>query len=164
MNMDIEKEKNQNLCLETVTEMLKLRNSIEHTVAPITQRYGLTPMQTAALHFIDANSDSTVGAVFRALELNQGNASSMCKRLESDGFIIRRRSDKDERRVVLELTEMGRRVVNSIEQDSKSVIPCMQDIDPEEKRRVEESLNIIKDFAIKLRKTLTDNEEKNTNA
>ncbi len=163
--MDIDNEKNKNLCLETVMEMLKLRNSIEHTVSPVTQRYGLTPIQAAALYFIHSSGDATVGSVFRAFKLNQGNASSMCKRLESEGFILRRRSEEDERKVVLALTEHGHRVIGSIEKDARMIFPGPGSIGHEEKRQLIDSLNTIKNFAVRFRETIIkNNEERDTNA
>lgn len=158
MDNDKKTESEKNLCLETVTELLRLRNSIEHTLAPITQRFGLTPMQTAALNFINSNSASTVGSVFRALELNQGNASSMCKRLEADGFIHRRRSEEDERCVFLEVTERGKAAILAVERETADFFPAPDDIAPDDKTRIEESLKTIKSFAEAIRKKLNDSE------
>lgn len=155
------------ICLETVTEMLRLRNGIERVLSPITQRYGLTPMQTAALHFISANSEATVGNIFRSFELNQGNASSMCKKLEAEGYIIRRRSFEDERFVMLELTDRGREVMCEIEKKSKVLIHLSDEFSTDERLRIADSLTTIKDFAARLSNILTNlenNEEKVTNA
>lgn len=164
MDVKIEAEKEKCLCLEAVTEMLKLRNSIERAVSPITQRYGLTPMQAATLYFIATNSESTVGELFRALELNQGNASSMCKRLESEGYILRRRSTEDERRVVLAVTGRGAEAVSSIGREASKLLPSYADMTLEERAKITDSLRTLKDFAGRLSDTLMNNEEENTNA
>ena len=113
------------LCLESLAELLKLRTNAERAVAPITQKYGLTPVQAVILHLINGYESPTVGTIFKALDLNQGNVSSTCKKLESDGFIERRRSENDERRVVLFLTEKGERSVRMIGSDVSDRYPLM---------------------------------------
>lgn len=150
------------LYLETLLEMLRLGHNVERASAPITKKSGLTPMQAAVLHFISCHCDSTVGEVFRSLEINQGNASSMCKRLEADGYITRRRSGEDERCVVLELTPRGRDSIAAIEREAAPFIADMDIISKDEKLRIIESLRTIKDFTRKLSEAITGSTDKSS--
>ena len=142
------------LCLESLAELLKLRTNAERAVAPITQKYGLTPVQAVILHLINGYESPTVGTIFKALDLNQGNVSSTCKKLESDGFIERRRSENDERRVVLFLTEKGERSVRMIGSDVSDRYPLMKSISKGDIALAESCIRTLKGLAEKLNDTL----------
>ena len=90
---------------ETNEEFIRVRSGIERLIMPITQEYGLTPTQVAVLNLIRKTENATVSSLFRALDFNQGNMSSMCKKLEADGFIEKTKCPDDERKTFLSLTE-----------------------------------------------------------
>ena len=90
---------------ETNEEFIRIRSGIERLIMPITQEYGLTPTQVAVLNLIRKTENATVSSLFRALDFNQGNMSSMCKKLESDGFIEKTKCPDDERKTFISLTE-----------------------------------------------------------
>ena len=131
------------LCLESLAELLKLRTNAERAVAPITQKYGLTPVQAVILHLINCYEAPTVGTVFRTLDLNQG--------------IERRRSENDERRVVLFLTEKGERSVRMIGSDVSDRYPLMKSISKGDIVLAESCIRTLKGLAEKLNDTLITN-------
>ena len=90
---------------ETNEEFIRIRSGIERLITPITQEYGLTPTQVAVLNLIRKTENATVSSLFRALDFNQGNMSSMCKKLETDGFIEKTKCPDDERKTFLSLTD-----------------------------------------------------------
>lgn len=102
--------------MEIVTNFIQAKISFARIMTEIVQEFGLTPLSSITLNLIANQENPTVSSVFKALDLNQGNVSSMCKKLERDGFIIRRRNKKDERSVVLLITEQGKDALNGIEQ------------------------------------------------
>ena len=102
--------------LEVVTSFIQARISFERIMTPITQKFGLTPLSVITLNLIAHQENPTVSTVFKTLDLNQGNVSSMCKKLEGDGFILRQRCRTDERSVVLVITEKGRAALDGVEQ------------------------------------------------
>lgn len=112
-----------NLYLETMAEFIRLRTSLERLVSPITADYGLTPVQSVTLHLISRSTDATVGGIIKQMNFNQGNVSSVCKKLESDGFISRSKSTGDERRYVISLTPKGEDALRGIESVMPSVLP-----------------------------------------
>ncbi len=101
--------------LEVVTNFIQTRISFERIMAPITQQFGLTPLSSVTLNLIAHQENPTISSIFKTLDLNQGNVSSMCKKLENDGFILRCRSKTDERSVVLLITPKGRAALDGVE-------------------------------------------------
>lgn len=104
------------LALETIEELIRMKTGIDHLMFPITQKFSITPMQATALYIIEKNPHATVSSIFKKLDLNQGNVSSMCKKLEADGFILKNKCPRDERRYYLSLTEKGHETLAKIEQ------------------------------------------------
>ena len=102
--------------MEIVTNFIQAKISFARIMTEIVQEFGLTPLSSITLNLIAHQENPTISSIFKALDLNQGNVSSMCKKLESDGFIIRQRNQRDERSVVLLITEQGRNALNGIEQ------------------------------------------------
>ena len=86
------------LISETQEEFIRIRSGIERLVSPVTQQYGLTTTQVAVLNLIRKSENATVSSLFRALDFNQGNMSSLCKKLEADGFIEKIKCHDDERK------------------------------------------------------------------
>ena len=104
------------LALETLEELIRMKTGIDHLMFPLTQKFSITPMQATALYIIEKNPDATVSSIFKKLDLNQGNVSSMCKKLEADGFLKKNKCPLDERRYYLSLTPKGRAALEGIEQ------------------------------------------------
>ncbi len=104
------------LALETMEELIRMKTGIDHLMFPLTQKFSITPMQATALYIIEKNPKATVSSIFKKLDLNQGNVSSMCKKLESDGFIEKSKCPCDERRYYLSLTKKGVDTLAGIEQ------------------------------------------------
>ncbi|AYF79129.1 MarR family transcriptional regulator [Nocardia yunnanensis] len=69
---------------------------------------GITYPQYLVLLALWQRDGRTVGDLSAALELDSGTLSPLLKRLEAGGFVARRRSAADERRVEITLTERGR--------------------------------------------------------
>ncbi|MVU78451.1 MarR family transcriptional regulator [Nocardia sp. ET3-3] len=69
---------------------------------------GITYPQYLVLLALWQRDGRTVGDLCSALELDSGTLSPLLKRLEAAGFVARRRSTADERRVEITLTERGR--------------------------------------------------------
>ena len=79
----------------------------EKILEPYVQKQGLTFLQSRVLMGIRHGKYTTVGGMAKHASLFQGNASTLCKRLEQQGFLNRERSTADERVVNLVLTEKG---------------------------------------------------------
>lgn len=93
-----------------------IKNLMDKMMIPALQAYGLTPLTAMLLYTIKQHEGISVGALQKKLDQNQGNLSSLCKKLETQGFLTRTRKKADERIVCLTLTDKG-----------KETLSCMHD-------------------------------------
>jgi DNA-binding MarR family transcriptional regulator len=91
-----------------------LRDSMDSIFRPIIEEHGLTMMQAHILLVIKHCERPTVGCLCGEIGLTSGNASSMCKKLERAGFLMRNRDPNDERFVALTLTQRGESTMQMI--------------------------------------------------
>ncbi len=98
-----------------IWEMLSaFRAFNEKVLEPYAQKQGLTFLQSRVLMGIRHGKFTTVGGMADHAALFQGNASTLCKRLEQQGFLRRERNAADERVVNLFLTDKGLEATESI--------------------------------------------------
>ena len=77
---------------------------------PILDELGLTYPQYIAIVALWEEEDQTVGRLGEKLFLESNTFTPILKKLESMGYLTRRRDPKDERQVRVNLTETGRRL------------------------------------------------------
>ena len=77
---------------------------------PILDELGLTYTQYIALVALSEEDNQTVSSLGEKLFLESNTLTPILKDLETAGYIRRQRDPKDERKVVISLTEAGRRV------------------------------------------------------
>lgn len=75
---------------------------------PMLDDLGLTYPQYLVMLVLWEREEATVTSIGAALQLETGTLSPLLKRLESTGFIARRRQEADERSVLVSLTPAGR--------------------------------------------------------
>lgn len=78
-------------------------------------KYGLSALQLRILMEIHQKGALTVGCLASNVAIAGTNISTMCKKLESLGFLRRTREQSDERVVRIELTESGWQAIEEIE-------------------------------------------------
>ena len=101
--------------LAVLTVFQRLKGRMARLIDPVVQSQGLTPLQAMVLLLV-AQGDLTVGALSENTNMGQANASTLCKKLERGGYLIRTRSEKDERIVNLSLTDTGRQALERVEE------------------------------------------------
>jgi MarR family transcriptional regulator, organic hydroperoxide resistance regulator len=77
---------------------------------PILDELGLTYPQYIAIVALWEEDDQTVGRLGEKLFLESNTLTPILKKLESMGYLTRRRDPRDERQVRVNLTEAGRRL------------------------------------------------------
>ena len=83
-------------------------NRLARLHKPILEPLGLTfPQYLAILALLDG-APLAVGALGARPDMDTGTITPLVKRLESAGFVTRRRDPADERRVLVDLTPHGR--------------------------------------------------------
>lgn len=112
---------------------------------PISEQYGLTHMQMRILMELGSAQDPpTVGHLGRTVGMTSGNMSSMCKRLEQEGFLIRFRDLQDERVVKIALSEKGRETIREIDRLAEErYASCLQKLGQERMDKIAENLQEI---------------------
>ena len=101
--------------LAVLTVFQRLKGRMARLIDPVVQSQGLTPLQAMVLLLV-AQGNLTVGALSENTNMGQANASTLCKKLERGGYLIRTRSEKDERIVNLSLTDKGRQALERVEE------------------------------------------------
>lgn len=83
-------------------------HAMQAAYAPLLAPLGLTYPQYLVLSTLwTAPGPQAVGTIGRALQLDSSTLTPLLKRLDSMGLVSRRRSDRDERRVLVALTDDG---------------------------------------------------------
>ncbi len=85
-------------------------NLINRLYTPVLRELGLTYPQYLVLLVLWEAAPQTVGSLGSRLYLDSGTLTPLLKRMEAGGLISRRRDPEDERRVLVTLTEQGRRL------------------------------------------------------
>src|ERR1700722_2819946 len=74
---------------------------------PVLEAMGLTHPQYLVMLALWGSAPLTVKEIGSLLQLDSATLSPLLKRLESNGYITRTRSDEDERLLAVDLTEAG---------------------------------------------------------
>tara|TARA_Y100001956_G_scaffold21402_1_gene20955 strand:- start:4 stop:465 length:462 start_codon:yes stop_codon:yes gene_type:complete len=82
-------------------------NAVIRTYRPLLDKLDLTYSQYLVMMVLWQNDGVSVKDVGSRLHLDSGTLTPLLKRLESKGFVVRGRSEQDERVRVLKLTEAG---------------------------------------------------------
>ena len=95
-----------------IFQTLKAKTS--RLLDPVVQSEGLTLLQACVLGHL-YQQDAAVGDISGLAGIDQGNASSLCKKLEQEGYLTRTRRALDRRVVILSLTPRGRETVERLQ-------------------------------------------------
>ena len=91
----------------------KIIQSIAMNSKSLVKRVGLTGPQLMILQEVVHSSEISVGEVAKAISLSQGTVTGILERLEKRELVIRRRSDFDRRRVLVQTTEAGKALMQT---------------------------------------------------
>ena len=75
----------------------------------------------------------TVGEICDRLMLDNGTLSPLLKKMQQAGYVERKRSEEDDRMVVITLTELGRELQERVKDVPEKVAGCI-DLEPEKAR------------------------------
>ena len=105
----------------------------------IFKNYGLTFSQYNALRVLNNSQDgqNSVTNASKIMIVSGPNMTGIAKRLEKNGFIIRKRDPRDERITLLEITPKGKQVLKNIKTvKDKNIMSYVKSFSEEEKKRV----------------------------
>ena len=97
--------------------MVRAAEIFKRTHSAIFRNYGLSFPQYNILRVLDAsrNGMNRISEVSRIMLVPGANMTGLTKRLEKNGFVIRKSDPKDERVTILEITPKGRSTLKNIE-------------------------------------------------
>lgn len=141
--------------LPSVTESLRLDNQLCYALyaaahrmtksyRPLLERLGLTYPQYLVLLVLWEQDCITVSEIGRRLRLDSGTLTPVLKRLESAGFLQRKRRQSDEREVEIGLTDHGRELRVEAATVRESVM-CQLEMSEPEIRNLRRDLNLVID-------------------
>jgi DNA-binding MarR family transcriptional regulator len=94
---------------------------------PLLEPLGLTYPQYLVLMVLWEHDGLMVKQIGEKLTLDSGTLTPMLKRLEVAGFVKRKRDKKDERQVIITLTDKGRELQNSALEARRSIVCALGD-------------------------------------
>ncbi len=104
---------------------------IVNRYTPYLKPLGLTYTQYIVFLALWEYGEMTVGDLCRKLYLDNGTVTPLVKKMEAEGYIVRRRRAEDERVVMLTLTEEGWAMRDKVREIPRMVGKCVQ-LDPGE--------------------------------
>jgi MarR family transcriptional regulator, organic hydroperoxide resistance regulator len=90
---------------------------------PLLEPLGLTYPQYLVLSSLWERGDQAVGELAELLQLDYGTLTPLLKRLEKRGLVQRTRSPRDERSVIVSLTDQG----TDLRQDTNGIYQAISD-------------------------------------
>jgi len=113
-----------------------------------TEQFGITSRQATLLALVEQSPGLTLRALAESEGISAPALSGHIDRLESAGLIVRLRSDVDRRRVGLELTPQGKRLLRSIrERRTAWLAERLDALSPADLRAVEEAIGPLRRLA-----------------
>jgi DNA-binding MarR family transcriptional regulator len=91
--------------------LMRYRHHVNRCASKHTKASG---RQVAVLRYLDQHSPVTVGEISDYLYVRDATTSPLLERMEQEGYVTRRRSEKDNRKVLIEPTEEGRRLAKTV--------------------------------------------------
>ncbi|MBP5781856.1 MAG: MarR family transcriptional regulator [Clostridia bacterium] len=104
--------------------------SVINLYTPYLKPLGLTYTQYIVFLVLWERKTATVGELCETLMLDNGTLTPLLKKMQAAGFIDRRRSEKDDRVVVISLTEAGEELQLRAKDIPRKVGNCV-DLPPE---------------------------------
>ncbi len=104
--------------------IVRLAEFFKKNSANIFKNYGLTFPQYNVLRVLDSseNRQNTISNVGKIMLVSGANMTGIAKRLEKNGFLLRKSDPKDERITLLEITPKGREQLKNISSEKDANI------------------------------------------
>lgn len=96
---------------DALVALRRILRATEFNSRQLASQSGLTPSQLIVLQVVSSQQKVTPSAVAQAASLSQATVTSLVDKLETRGFVTRRRDTEDRRRVWIEPTKAGKATV-----------------------------------------------------
>lgn len=135
-----------NLNEKVMVTIVRIAELFKKKSSAIFKNYGLTFPQYNVLRVLDGykNGRDTITNVGKVLLVTGANMTGIAKRLEKNGFLIRKGDPDDERVTLLEITPRGRQTLKNIALDKdKNIDKYFIDCSDQEKEELLKTLRIL---------------------
>jgi len=107
--------------------IVRAAETFKRTHSSVFRNYGLSFPQYNILRVLEAsdNGRNKISHVSRIMLVPGANITGIAKRLEKDGFIIKKSDSRDDRVTLLEITPKGKRTLKNIERDKDACLELM---------------------------------------
>lgn len=95
--------------------LLQIKDNMEKILQPFAQQQGMTVLQLRILIELKDQETFTISELAKRMSMAVGNVSSLCKKLEKFGILMRTRDMKDERIVHITLSQHGKELTDGID-------------------------------------------------
>ena len=98
---------------------------------PLLNKFDLTYTQYITMMVLWENKEMNVKELGKSLYLDSGTLTPLLKKLESKGYIIRKRAKEDERNLIIPLTQKGLKLKDEVKDVPLKISKCVN-LDKEE--------------------------------
>lgn len=98
---------------------------------PLLNKFDLTYTQYITMMVLWENKEMNVKELGKSLYLDSGTLTPLLKKLESKGYIIRKRAKEDERNLIIQLTQKGLKLKDEVKDVPLKISKCVN-LDKEE--------------------------------
>jgi len=99
------------ICEEVLIALRRIIQSIDLHSRYLVRQFGLTGPQLIILQELSRLGEVSVGDLSKAISLSQATVTGILERLEKTGLVVRRRSEIDRRRVMVQATPACRDIL-----------------------------------------------------
>ena len=132
-----------NINEKVLMAIVRISEQFKKDSSAIFADYGLTFAQYNVLRVLDAseNGENTITNVSKIMLVSGANMTGIAKRMEKNGFLIRKGHSKDERITLLEITPKGKQTLrNILKEKEKNISVYFSKFSDNEKLQILEKL------------------------
>jgi len=137
---------NMNIDEKVMIAIVRVSESYKKASSSIFRNYGLTFAQYTVLRVLEGseNGQNTMGNVSKVMLVTGANITPIAKRLEKDGFLLKKGDPCDDRLTILELTTKGNATIENIEREKNALVEhCLKECSAHVRSDL---LNMVKDI------------------
>lgn len=105
---------NEKRCRDLLISLRKIIQAIDIHSRKLNKQFGLTGPQLIVLQEIANSGEISITPLSKLTSLRQATVTDICKRLETKGYLTRKRREDDKRSVSLILTKKGNEAINDL--------------------------------------------------
>lgn len=105
---------NDQRCRELLISLRKIIQAIDIHSRTLNKKFGITGPQLIVLQEISNHGQISVTPLSKTTSLSQATITDITKRLETKGFIERKKREDDRRSVVLSMTQAGKDIMKNL--------------------------------------------------